>query len=327
MFFNFTSEYLSFYHLLRIISVKFWLNPFILAGMSLRPASLPPHVYFLVSAVFHYLGPSFAVLLFEEVSPLGVAWLRIASAALIFALWVRPWRTLAGAIPPARHLILVLGIILALMNICFYLAIDRLPLATVAAIEFAATIAVAFIGLRSWRNLAALGLAIAGAFLLIGFQTTGDVIGIGFAIANAVLFALYVIVGHAIARQGGASGVTRLGAAMAVAFLVALPFGLADVAAVATSPLLILAGIGVGISSSVIPYICDQLAMARLPRASFALMLTLLPAIAAVTGALVLRQIPSAPDLAGIFLVVAGVGLHRPSEIEAEPDEGPRYTE
>ena len=275
-----------------------------------------PLVYFLISAVFHYLGPSFAVLLFDQVSPLGVAWLRIASAAVIFAAWVRPWRTIAEAPAPARRPILLLGVILAAMNICFYLAIDRLPLATVAAIEFAATIAVALIGLRSARNLLALGLAVAGVFLLIGFKVSGDMIGIGFTIANAILFALYVIVGHAVARQGGTSGIPRLGAAMAVAFIVASPFGIGDVATLVAQPLLILAGIGVGISSSVIPYICDQLAMARLPRASFALMLTLLPAIAAVTGALVLGQSPGPLDLAGIFLVVLGVGLHRPAEME-----------
>lgn len=282
----------------------------------MKATSLPPHAYFLVSALFHYLGPSFAVLLFAELSPLGVAWLRIASAALVFAFWVRPWRTLARAEPTARRLILLMGIILAAMNACFYLAIDRLPLATVAAIEFAATIALALIGMRSARNLLALILAVAGVFLLVGFQYSSDVIGLGFAFANAILFALYVVVGHAIARQGGASGIDRLGAAMAIAFIAASPFGLGEVTRVIAHPLLILAGIGVGISSSVIPYACDQLAMARLPRASFALMLTLLPAIATVTGAIVLRQIPGPVDLAGIFLVILGVGLHRPAEAE-----------
>lgn len=214
--------------------------------------------------------------------------------------------------PGALGLILLLGIILAAMNMSFYLAIARLPLATVAAIEFAATIAVALIGLRSARNFIALGLAVSGVFLLIGFELSGDLTGLCFAFANALLFALYVIVGHAIARQGGASGIARLGAAMAVAFVFASPFGLTDVVKLVSHPLLILAGIGVGISSSVIPYICDQLAMARLPRTTFALMLTLLPAIAAVTGAVVLRQIPSPIDLAGICLVILGVGLHRP---------------
>ncbi|WP_119388753.1 EamA family transporter [Taklimakanibacter lacteus] len=283
----------------------------------MKAATPPPHAYFLVSALFHYLGPSFAVLLFAQMSPLGVAWLRIASAALIFSLWIRPWRTLAEAEPGARRLILLMGLILAAMNGCFYLAIDQLPLATVAAIEFAATIAVALLGLRSARNLLALGLAVTGVLLLIGFQYSSDLIGLGLAFANALLFALYVIVGHRLARQGGASGIERLGAAMAIAFIAALPFGLGEATRLLAHPLLILAGIGVGISSSVIPYICDQLAMARLPRASFALMLTLLPAIAAVTGALVLRQIPGPLDMAGIILVILGVGLHRPAEVEA----------
>jgi inner membrane transporter RhtA len=77
-------------------------------------------------------------------------------------------------------------------------------------------------------------------------------------------------------------------------------------------PLLVLAGIGVGICSSVIPYVSDQLAMSRLPRNSFALMLALLPATATVIGALVLAQIPTARDLLGIALVMAGIALHRP---------------
>src|SRR3954449_11502003 len=89
---------------------------------------VPPHLYFVVSAVFHYLGPAFAVLLFARVEVLGVAWLRIVTAALIFALWRRPWRTLAGLDSSGRRLILAWGGTLALMNCCFYMAIDRLPL-------------------------------------------------------------------------------------------------------------------------------------------------------------------------------------------------------
>ena len=75
--------------------------------------------------------------------------------------------------------------------------------------------------------------------------------------------------------------------------------------------ILLAAAIGVGISSSVIPYVCDQLAMARLKRASFALLLALLPATASAIGILVLRQIPSPAEIAGIALVIAAVALHR----------------
>ena len=262
----------------------------------------------MVSALFHYLGPSFAVLLFSHVGVLGVAWLRIASAAAIFAVWRRPWRVLIHNDWRVRILILGLGVTLALMNSAFYLAIDRMPLATVAAIEFVATIVIALIGVRTLRNVAALAIAVTGVFLLIGFQWSGEALGMLFAVVNAILFGIYIVLGHAVSRAGGASGIDLLGAAMLVALIVAMPIGVAEVVPVLGEPQLILAGIGVGVSSSVIPYICDQLAMARLPRATFALMLTLLPATACIVGVVVLAQVPTPVEIAGILLVAIRSG-------------------
>jgi inner membrane transporter RhtA len=106
-------------------------------------------------------------------------------------------------------------------------------------------------------------------------------------------------------------GIDQLAAAMLIAAVVITPIGAGGAVPALASPLLLLAGAGVGICSSVIPYVTDQLAMARLPRATFALMLALLPVFATLIGAVVLRQIPTAADLAGIALVVAGVALHR----------------
>src|SRR5215211_7811910 len=131
---------------------------------------VPPHLYFVTSAVFHYLGPAFAVLLFARIGVLGVAWLRIASAALIFAAWRRPWRTYAQLDRSGKRLLLAWGIVLAVMNVCFYIAIDRLPLGTVAAIEFLPVIALAALGARTGRNAAALLLAVPGVYLLTGVQ-------------------------------------------------------------------------------------------------------------------------------------------------------------
>ncbi len=275
---------------------------------------VPPHAVFMVSALFHYLGPSFAVLLFAHVGVLGVAWLRIASAAVIFAVWRKPWRVVIDGNRRARRLIVALGVTLALMNSAFYLAIDRMPLATVAAIEFVAAIVVALVGVRSLRNVAALIVAVAGVFILIGFQWSGDRLGVFLAIANAALFGVYIVIGHAISRCRGASLIDRLGAAMLIAAFAVLPFGVAEVVPVLSRPELMLAGIGVGVSSSVIPYVCDQLAMARLPRATFALMLTLLPATASVVGMVVLDQVPTPAEIAGILLVATGVGLHKPAQ-------------
>jgi inner membrane transporter RhtA len=199
------------------------------------------------------------------------------------------------------------------MNAWFYLAIDRLPLATVAAIEFVAVIGVALAGVRSLRNLAALMVTLLGVYALTGIAGGGDRLGLFFALLNAALFAAYIVLGHAISRAGGAGGIDRLGAAMLLALVFVAPVGFRDATIAFTNPALLLAGIGVGIASSVIPYVCDQLAMARLPRATFALMLALLPATAALVGAIVLRQIPSAIELLGIALVGAGIAVHKPS--------------
>jgi inner membrane transporter RhtA len=278
---------------------------------------IPPHGYFLVSAVFHYLGPAFAVLLFAHVAPLGVAWLRIASAAAIFALWRRPWRNFATLPARERWTIVALGLVLAAMNCCFYEAIARLPLGTVGAIEFLGPIALAAFGLRTPRNLVALLAACAGVYLLTDVRLAGEPLGYLFAFVNCVLFVLYIVLGHRIASDGG--GIDRLAAAMLIAAVFAFPIGILDARVALTNPLLLGAAIGVGVSSSVIPYICDQLAMARLPRATFALMLSLLPATAALIGLIVLHQVPHMIEVAGIVLVIAGVALHRATPREPSP--------
>jgi inner membrane transporter RhtA len=272
---------------------------------------VPPATYFVGSAIFHYLGPAFAVLLFALVQPLGVAWLRIASAALIFALWRRPWRTLAALEASGRRLVVAMGAVLAFMNVCFYVTIDRLPLGTVAAIEFVPVIVLAAVGARSARNLVALALVVPAVYLLTDVRLAGDPLGVAFAVANAVLFAAYIVFAHRVARYDRLAGVDGLAASMLIAAIVVTPIGGWEVLPALADPVALLAGVGVGISSSVIPYVSDQLAMRRLPRASYALMVSLLPATATVIGIVVLAQIPSAAELTGVTLVIAGVALHR----------------
>ena len=272
---------------------------------------VPPHAFFLVSAVFHYLGPAFAVLLFSNVDVLGVAWLRIASAASVFVAWRRPWRLFRTLQPKQRWTLVALGAVLAAMNALFYLAIARLPLGTVGAIEFLGPIALAAAGSRTRRNIAALVLAVVGAYLLTDVRIAGEPLGVLFAFANCGLFVLYIVLGHTIAQDGGANGIDRLGAAMLVALLAITPIGTVGARPAFGNVKLLAAGIGVGICSSVIPYVCDQLAMARLPRATFALLLSLLPATATMIGLLVLRQLPTSIEIIGVGLVIAGVALHR----------------
>jgi inner membrane transporter RhtA len=293
-------------------------NVSVIAGhLRTTPTVVPPQAYFVGSAVFHYLGPSFAVLLFARVDVLGVAWLRIASAAAIFALWRRPWRTFLALDRGGRTLIVALGAVFAVMNVCFYVSIDRLPLATVAAIEFIGPIVLAAIGARTSRNVAAVATAAAGVYLLTHVRFEGEPIGVAFAFANAALFTAYIVLAHRVARRSGLSGIDGLAAAMMLAFVFVSPVGLSSAAHAFSDPVAIAAGIAVGVTSSVIPYVFDQLAMARLARATYALFVALLPATATVVGVIVLQQLPSLVDLAGIALVMAGIVLHQASAADS----------
>jgi inner membrane transporter RhtA len=213
-----------------------------------------------------------------------------------------------------------LGGVLAAMNSLFYLAIDRLPLATVGAIEFLGTVILAAAGARTPRNLLALAVAVSGVGLLTALRLDGAPLGFAFAFANCAGFMAYVLLGHRIANgapdgsrtgRGSMAGIDQLGAAMLVAAVVATPVGFGGARPALSHPGWLLWGIGVGVCSSVIPYVCDQLAMARLPRATFALMLALLPVFATLIGAVVLHQVPTLRDLLGIGLVIAAIALHR----------------
>jgi inner membrane transporter RhtA len=281
---------------------------------------MPPSAYFVVGAVFHYLGPAFAVLLFARVDVLGVAWLRIASAAAVFAVWLRPWRRWERLDRRSRRLLVGWGAVLAAMNSCFYLAIDRLPLGTVAAIEFLPVIALAALAARTGRNLTALVLAVGGVYLLTDVRLVAEPLGFALAVANAALFAGYIVLGHRVANSDRVGGIDGLALSMLVAAAVALPVGVGDAAPAFADPALLAAGVGVGVCSSVIPYVCDQLAMARLARATYALMVSLLPATATVVGVVVLAQVPTGLELVGVALVIAGVALHRaPGRREPAP--------
>jgi len=173
--------------------------------------AIPPHAWFGVSAVFHYLGPSFAVLLFPSIGVLGVAWLRISSAAAGFAPWTRPWRTFAGADRRTRALLVTLGACLRVMSCAVYLAIDRMPISLVAAIEFVGTIGVALCGLTTGRNHLALALTMLGVFILSDVTWASDPLGLFWAFLNGALFVGYIVLGHRISETGASGAWSGLG--------------------------------------------------------------------------------------------------------------------
>ena len=296
----------------------------VLAGFSFDDKGVygrvPPHLYFVVSAIFHYLGPAFAVLLFARVDALGVAFLRIAAAAVLFAAWRRPWRRWRRLDQPTRWLLVGWAVVLAVMNSVFYLALERLPLGTVAAIEFLPVIVLAAFAARTWRNLLALAAAVVGVYLLTAVRLVASPWGIAFAAANAVLFAAYIVLGHRVARSEHVSGLDGLALSMLIAAAVAAPIGLRSAVPAFADPIALAAAVGVGVSSSVIPYVTDQLAMARLPRATYALMVSLLPATATVIGVVVLGQVPPVVEIIGVGFVIVGVAIHQDLDRRTAPD-------
>ncbi|MFI5936569.1 EamA family transporter [Actinoplanes sp. NPDC051494] len=227
---------------------------------------VPPHAYFMVSAVFHYLGPALAVLLFARIDVLGVAWLRIATAALVFAMWRRPWRLWRRLDRPTRLLLTGWAAVLAVMNSIFYLAIDRLPLGTVAAIEFLPVIVLAALAARTSRTIAALVAAAGGVYLLTDVRLVAEPLGITFAVANAGLFTLYIVLGHRVARSREVAGIDGLALSMLIAAVIALPIGIGQAVPAFTDPVALAEASGVGIIGVVLVVAGVALHQERPPR-------------------------------------------------------------
>jgi inner membrane transporter RhtA len=279
---------------------------------------VPPQLLFALGAISQYVGSAVAVLIFDVVPAAGVAWLRIAAAAGALAIWRKPWRNerwtkrrlaLAGAF----------GVTLALMNLTFYLAIDRLPLGTAVAIEFIGPITVAAIGSRTRRDLGALALATLGVLLLADIHFAGSPAGVALALGAGAFWALYVVLGHRVAADPALRPQDGLAAGMIIGALVVAPALVPEAVPAIVDPLLLGLCVLVGLASSVVPYALEQIAMTRLPRARFALLLSLLPATAAVVGAIILQQVPTIVETAGIALVVAASMLR--SHEDGEPTE------
>lgn len=152
----------------------------------------------------------------------------------------------------------------------------------------------------------------AGVYLLTDVRLAGALIGFVFAFANGGLSALYIVLADRVAKRPQLSGIDGLAAAMLIAAGVITPIGGAQVLPALSHPAALLAGVDVGVSSSVVPYVTDQLAMVRLPRSTYATMVALLPALATIIGIIVLAQLPTWTEVAGVAAVRAGVALHRP---------------
>ena len=265
-------------------------------------------MFFVVGAVSQYVGAALGVFLFETTNPAAVAWLRCAAAAIALLVWRRPcwvrWTRRGLAIAAG------FGIVTVAMNVAFFEAIARIPLGTAVAIEFLGHVAVATLGSRRLRDLLAVLLVAAGVVLLAGVQTDVDVAGVGFALVAAALWAGYILLGKRVADAG--AGLDSLAVGMGVAAVVlAVPLLIGQVAtdgSVFADARTWLLGAGVGVLSTVVPYALDQVVLTRMGRARFALLLALLPATAAVVGAVLLAQRPTVGEAIGIVMVMSAAG-------------------
>lgn len=277
---------------------------------------VPAPAVFIASGLTQYVGAAVAVGLFATLGAGEVGWWRIAFAAVVLLLWRRPWRRTWN-----RHDLgwsVAFGVVLAAMNLAFYLAIGHLPLGTAVAIEFCGPVVVAALTGRGWRSRAAIAAAAVGVVLLAGvtldsgLSRADAVLGLGAIAAAAACWGLYILLGRRVARVG--AGVDGLAVGMAAGSLVFAPFFAHDAVRVLSDAVLVLLLVVVAVCSSVIPYGMEQVVLRKVPPATFAVLLALLPATAAVVGAVMLAQFPGPLQLVGLLCVSAAIALAPPRE-------------
>ncbi|KFG74539.1 EamA family transporter [Streptomyces mutabilis] len=267
-----------------------------------RWGSLGPVGLVLAGGLSVQFGAALAVSLMPRAGALGVVTLRLAVAAVVLLLVCRP--RLRGYSRADWGTVVVFGIAMAGMNGLFYQAVDRIPLGPAVTLEVLGPLALSVFASRRAVNLVWAGLALAGVFLLSGGGFDGlDPVGAAYALAAGVMWAAYILFSARTGRRfPQADG---LALAMAVGAVLFLPLGIAESGAELIDPMTLALGAGVALLSSVLPYTLELLALRRLPAPTFAILMSLEPAIAAAAGFLVLDQALSATQAAAIALVIA----------------------
>ncbi|AZK98431.1 EamA family transporter [Streptomyces tsukubensis] len=268
-------------------------------------------------------GAAVAVLLMDEVGPTGVVTLRLVLAALVMFAVCRP--RLRGHSRADWGTVIAFGLAMGGMNILFYQAVDRIPLGPAVTLEVLGPLALSVIVSRRLVNLVWAALALAGVFLLSGmFPGLGgggvdglDPVGAAYALGAGAMWAAYIVFSARTGRRfPQADG---LALAFGVAAVLSLPFGIAGAGTLLADPVVIGLGLAVALMSSVLPYTLELLALRRLPASTFAVMMSLEPAVACLAGFLVLRQALSVTDALAIALVIAAsVGAVRTQAGRAE---------
>jgi inner membrane transporter RhtA len=254
------------------------------------------------------LGLALSVPLFGQIGPMGAVWMRLAWAAVILAIAVRPrpWRFRR----PVLLATIALGTVTAGVTMLFMASVARLPLGTASALEFLGPLSVAVARGHGARRLLWPGLAAAGVLLLTHpWQGGGSPLGVLFALGAAVCWAAYILLTQAVGDE--VAGLQGLAVSIGVAALVSTPFAAGDIGRV-LAPHLLLFGFGLALLLPVIPFSLEMYALRRLTTAAFGTLMCLEPALAVLAGLALLGQVPQALSLAGVaFVVTAGLGAER----------------
>ena len=247
--------------------------------------AIPPPTLVLLGIVSVQLGSALAKHLFSTVGSFGTVALRLFFAAAVLMLF---WRPSLHMNRRTWTVVLSYGVTLGLMNECFYLALARIPLGIAVTISFLGPLAVALAGSRRWLDALWAVLAAGGVVLLMEGRGDLNLVGILFALAAGTCWGLYILVGAALGRHTTEGNGLALG--MAVAAMVAVPFGVADSGTALIQPWVLVAELGVALLSSVIPYSLDLEALRRIPPRVFGILMSLEPAVAALIGLIVLQE-------------------------------------
>ena len=233
--------------------------------------------------------------------PLGFVWLRVGFAAVL--LLTLNARALRSSGPRPLRWVIAAGGAVAFMNACFYQAIDRIPLGLATTVEFLGPLAVAVIGSRRARDFLWIGLAAAGVALLGSPGVDLDPAGLAFAFGAAAGWAAYILLAKRMLEDWSVG--TGLSLTLFVAAVVLAPLGLAAGGSALLEARVLAVGLAVAVLGSVLPFALELAALRQLTAATFGILLSLEPAVAAFAGAVALAQVPSAIEALAILLVIA----------------------
>jgi inner membrane transporter RhtA len=270
-------------------------------------ARLPAPTLVIISIASVQTGAAIARTAFADAGAMGITLMRLgfSGAVLVAVLRPRPWRWSRDA----QTATALFGLAMAGMNIVFYLALRTTPLGVCVTVEFLGPLTVALVQTRRWHDLVWVCVAATGVALL-GLRTGGDVpiSGLLLALIAGMFWGLYILASARVGRE--VPGTEGLATALAIAALVALPFGAVGVARVLDQPRVLLIGGAVALLSSIVPYMCELAALRRMPTRVFGVLMSLEPGAAAVAGLVVLHQALDGREVAALVLVsVASVGI------------------